>query len=124
MVRKTLKSGELSESAIQKTVMEWVNTKRGLRNFVIHIPNEGKRTTYYGKSLKDMGMRPGVADLFIAMPKHGYHGAWIELKSKHGGLSTNQRDFLVDMMIKNYFATACFSIEDAIDTINWYCFKV
>lgn len=118
-----LKSGDISESSIQKAVIEWVSHKRLLRNFVIHIPNEGKRTKSYGKSLKDMGMRPGVADLFIAMPKHGYHGAWIELKSKNGRLTVTQRNFLVDMMSKNYFATYCLSIEDAIETIEWYCFN-
>lgn len=124
MVRKTLKSGELSESAIQKTVMQWANVHPLLRGFIIHIPNEGKRTSRYGKSLKDMGMRPGVSDLFIAMPRHGFCGAWIELKSKNGVLSDSQKEFIRDMIDQHYFTKICRSIEDAIDTINWYCFKV
>lgn len=123
MVRKTLKSGELSENAIQKTVMEWVRCDPVLRALVIHIPNEGKRTSRYGKSLKDMGMRPGVADLFIGMPRRGYGGAWLELKSKNGVLSDSQAEFLDDMAKQNYFTQVCFSIEDAIKTINWYCFN-
>jgi hypothetical protein len=123
MVRKTLKSGELSESAIQKTVMEWVRCDPVLRALVIHIPNEGKRTSRYGKSLKDLGMRPGVADLFIGMPRHGYHGAWLELKSKNGTVSDMQREFLKDMSDQNYFSAICWSIEEAINTINWYCFN-
>lgn len=124
MVRKTLKSGELSENSIQKTVMEWVRCDPVLRALVIHIPNEGKRTSRYGKSLKDLGMRPGVADLFIGMPRRGYGGAWIELKSKNGVLSDSQAEFLDDMAKQNYFTKICWSIDDAIDTINWYCFKV
>jgi hypothetical protein len=123
MVRKTLKSGELSESAMQKTVMEWANVHPLLRGFVIHIPNEGKRTSRYGKSLKELGMRPGVADLFVVMARHGYHGAWLELKSKNGILSNAQKEFLEDMAQQNYFTKTCFSIEDSIETINWYCFN-
>lgn len=124
MVRKTLKSGELSENAIQKTVMQWANVHPLLRGFIIHIPNEGKRTSRYGKSLKDLGMRPGVADLFIAMPRHGFCGAWIELKSKNGVLSDAQKAFIRDMIDQHYFTKICRSIEDVIETINWYCFKM
>lgn len=119
----SLKSGDISESSIQKTVMQWVNLNPLLRGFIIHIPNEGKRTSRYGKSLKDMGMRPGVSDLFIALPRHGYCGAWIELKSKKGILSDSQKAFLTDMSEQNYYINVCWTIEKAIETIRWYCFK-
>lgn len=117
-----LKSGNLSENAIQKAVMQWVRLQPTIRDFIIHIPNEGKRTSSYGKYLKDMGMRPGVADLFIAMPRHECNGAWIELKSKNGILSPEQKEFLKNMESQNYFSMTCFSIESAISTIEWYCF--
>lgn len=118
-----LKSGEPSENSIQKAVMEWVRLDPALRMCVIHIPNEGKRTSRYGKSLKDMGMRPGVSDLFIAMPRKGYNGAWIELKSKNGVLSDTQMEFLDDMKNQNYFTASCHSTEETISLIKWYCFE-
>ena len=118
-----LKSGDISESSIQKAVMEWVRLDPILRMCIIHIPNEGKRTSRYGKSLKEMGMRPGVADLFIAMPRKGYNGAWIELKSKNGVLSNTQMEFLDDMRNQNYFTTTSHSIDEAIALIRWYCFE-
>ena len=120
---KCLKSGDPSESSIQKAVMQWVALDPVLRQCVIHIPNEGKRTSSYGKSLKDMGMRPGVSDLFIAMPRKGYSGAWIELKSKNGLLSDSQAEFLDDMRCQNYFTSACHSIDETIKIIEWYCFE-
>lgn len=103
--------------------MEWVRLDPVLRMCVIHIPNEGKRTSRYGKSLKDMGMRPGVSDLFIAMPRHGYSGAWLELKSKNGVLSDAQRQFKKDMQAQNYFTETCYSLEETINFILWYCFE-
>lgn len=121
-MEKLLKSGDISENSIQKAVMQWVKLNPILRKVVIHIPNEGKRTRSYGKSLKDMGMRPGVSDLFIAMQCHGYGGAWIELKSKNGRLNVSQKKFIEDMIVQNYFTRICYSIGDAIETIAWYCF--
>lgn len=120
---KYLKSGTISEESIQKAVMQWVRLDPVLRRCVIHIPNEGKRTSHYGTSLKEMGMRAGVPDLFIAMPRHNYNGAWIELKSKNGILNDSQLEFLHDMRYQNYFADTCRSIEEAIATIKWYCFE-
>jgi hypothetical protein len=94
-----------------------------LKRFIIHIPNEGKRSLRYGKSLKDMGMRAGVFDLFIIMARHGYHGAWIELKSRKGKLSEEQLIFQNDMRQQNYFTVVCYSVDEALETIQWYCYQ-
>lgn len=117
-----LKSGELSEKAIQKTVIAWVQAQPKLRGKVIHIPNEGKRSSAYGKSLKDQGMRPGVSDLFVTMCRRGFGGAWIELKTLDGKVSEAQQQFLDEMKQENYFTVVCRSIDDAIKVISWYCF--
>lgn len=120
---KVLKSGTISEETIHKTVMSWVRLHPMLKKLVLHFPNEGKRSLRYGKLLKDMGMRAGVSDLLIAMGRHGFHGAWIELKSENGNLSPLQKDFLEDMSQQNYFTAVCWSIDEAIDTIKWYCLE-
>lgn len=119
---KVLKSGHISEDSIQKTVIEWVRTHPLLRNIVIHIPNEGKRSPVYGKRLKDMGMIAGVWDLLIASSKHGFIGAWIELKSANGKLTLAQKEFGANMSHQNYFTGICWSIDEAIEIIRWYCF--
>jgi len=102
--------------------MQWVRVHPTLRGLILHFPNEGKRTTQYGKCLKDMGMRAGVSDLFIAMQRHGYGGAWIELKSKDGYLTREQKDFLSDMAVHGYFTAVCYSIEETLSIIDGYCF--
>ena len=120
---KYLKSGELSEESMHKTVIEWVTLQPLIARLVMHFPNEGKRSPRYGKLLKDLGMRPGVADLFIAMGKHDCLGAWIELKTSKGVVSPEQKAFLSAMEQQGYFTTVCRSIEDTIDTIKWYCWS-
>jgi hypothetical protein len=120
---RLLKSGDIPEESIHKTVMEWVRRHPMLNGLVMHFPNEGRRSARYGKLLKDLGMRAGVADLLIAMPRHGYGGAWIELKSSGGKLSDFQKDFLYDMRQQNYYVSVCWSVDEAIKVISWYCFE-
>lgn len=120
---RLLKSGEVSESAIHRCTIEWINHHPELRKIIFHIPNEGKRTGRYGAHLKALGLRPGVSDLFIAKGSHGFHGAWIEIKSREGTLSPAQRAFFEDMRAQNYFTAACYSFEEIINTIEWYCFN-
>ena len=117
-----LKSGELSEDAIQKTIISWVRTHPLLKNIVIHIPNEGKRSPIYGKRLRDMGMVAGVWDLLNATSRRGYIGAWIEIKSKDGKLTQAQKEFGIAMGHQNYYVDVCHSIEEGIKQISWYLF--
>jgi len=119
---KYLKSGELSEEAIHKAIMDWVRLKPTIKKLVMHFPNEGKRTPSFGRLMKEMGMRAGVSDLFISMARHGYHGAWIELKTKQGVVSPAQVEFLEDMRQQGYYTVICRSIEDGIKVIERYCF--
>ncbi len=116
-------SNNISEAIIHKTVIQWATLHPYLRKKILHFPNEGKRTPQYGRFLKELGMRAGVADLLITKARHGYHGAWIELKSKDGKLSQVQKEFLEDMKEEGYFTDVCYSIDEAINTISWYCFK-
>jgi VRR-NUC domain-containing protein len=122
MKLKILKSGNISEETIHITVMEWVRSNQNIKKFILHFPNEGRRTLRFGKLLQGMGMRAGVSDLFIAIQRHGFGGAWIELKSSGGIVSQFQKDFLSDMSQQNYFTAICWSIDEAINTIKWYCF--
>lgn len=117
---RLLKSGEISEESIHKTVMDWVRSHAQIKKLVIHIPNEGRRTKHFGAVLKDMGMRAGVSDLFIAMARHTFNGAWIELKSSNGKLSEEQALFQLDMANQNYFTMVCWGVDEAIKTIAWY----
>ena len=117
---KLLKSGQIPEASIHKTVMDWVRLHDSLRGLVIHIPNEGHRSKRYGALLRDMGMRAGVSDLFIAMARHTFFGAWIELKSASGKVSTEQARFHLDMAQQGYFTMTCWGVDEAIKTIAWY----
>lgn len=117
---RLLKSGHIPEATIHKTAMDWVRSHKELNGLVIHIPNEGRRSKRYGAVLRDLGMRAGASDLLIAMPRHGFGGAWIEIKSAKGRISVEQAAFQLDMSQQNYFVSVCWGIDETIKTISWY----
>lgn len=112
---------DITEEQIHLTVMDWVRLNPSLEPYVFHVANQGKRAVQYTAKLKRMGLKPGVSDLFIAIPSKGYHGAWMELKSAKGVLSPAQKQFMKDMGDKGYKTYCCKSIEDAINCIKDYC---
>ena len=77
-----------------------------------------------GRRLKDMGLRPGTPDLFLAVPCNGKSGLWIELKrSKGGRVQAVQKDML-DMLRKQGFtAEVCHGFEEARRCICAYLGK-
>jgi hypothetical protein len=120
---KYLSDGTISEATIHQSIIEYIDKHPHLskfKRFIMHFPNEGKRSLRYGAFMKSLGMRKGVSDLFIAIPSHGFGGAWIELKSENGKLSSEQQVFLNDMKAQNYFTNVCYSTNDAIQIIEWY----
>ena len=120
---RRLKSGEMAEETIHKLTLNHIEEHPLLNRFrllVLHFPNEGKRSPRYGALMKALGMRKGVSDLFIAMPRHGFGGAWIELKSADGVLKQEQKEFLEDMKGQNFYTHVTWSLKEAIDTVEWY----
>lgn len=110
-----------TEEQIHFAIMDWVRLHK-LDRVVVHVPNQGIRNGAYNAKLKRMGLLKGFPDLFIRVPRKGYHGAFMELKSAKGRLSKEQELFLKESAESNYFSIACWNVEDAIKTLRWYLF--
>lgn len=81
-----------TESEFQSAIVRWWDAliiEDGC--YLLHVPNGGKRDRVTAAILKTMGVRPGVADLGIMMPRGRM--AWIELKIGDGKPSAVQREF-------------------------------
>lgn len=85
------------EESHQRAFIKWASMhkyKSGvLRHYLLHIPNESKRTPGFGKLLVDMGMTAGAWDIFCFIPNNKYPGLWLEFKSKTGRLTPHQKTF-------------------------------
>ena len=87
---------------------------------VVHIPNEGKRSQMYGGILKRMGLRKGFPDLFVTCARLGYHGLFVEMKSKRGKPTEDQLIWLRRLTDEGYACAICYSADDAIRKIKKY----
>ena len=48
------------------------------------------------------GVRPGVSDLFLSVPRGGYHGLYIEMKSSTGNMTPEQKVFRDFILAQGY----------------------
>lgn len=75
-------------------LMEWcavmLATLPDLR-WLYHVPNGGKRGPIEAKIMKGMGVKPGVLDYHLPVPRKGCCGLWIEMKSDTGRLTAEQQ---------------------------------
>ncbi len=85
------------------------------------IPNGGWRHPATAARLKAQGVRPGVPDLFLMVPRGTFHGLYIEMKRLKGGfLSPAQLAFLTYASEAGYAANVATGALDAVDVINDY----
>lgn len=120
-VKKVRSQPELEEQAAlidwaDKTVIDSVR----IGDYLIHIPNEGKRGPKAARDAKRLGVRAGVPDLFLALPRGGYAGLWIEMKSKYGKVSDNQQCWMEKLSSGGYKYHICFSSIEAIKIVLGY----
>lgn len=100
----------------QILLFDWAAAQSGKYpelDLLYHIPNGGKRNAIEGARFKRMGVKPGVPDLFLPVPRGKYHGLYIELKSAKGRLSENQKVWLRELAKRGYAACVCFGFDEA-----------
>lgn len=112
-----------SEDTEQETVIQWARYCSGKwpeLKLLHHIPNGGSRNKKEAVKLKRMGVRAGVADLFLPVSRSGYHGLYIEMKYEDGRLLKSQKEFLTAVSEQQYCCVVCYSAADAIEVLEKY----
>lgn len=81
-------------------VVDWNDTSRtfAIGDYLLAVPNGGARHRAEGGKLKAQGVRAGVPDLFLAVPRAGSCGLWIELKRQRGGKTTPAQEQWIDRL--------------------------
>ena len=110
-----------TESNEQIAAMDWLRAQHPkLAEHTLHIGNERKASYYMGYIMKRMGVLKGASDLFMAWPCGGYHGLFIEVKSKKGKPTPHQIDFIDRMNRVGYRALVCYGADEVIDAMKDY----
>lgn len=120
-VRKVSHQAELEEQA---ALIEWAGKTviNGIKigYYLLHIPNEGKRGPKAARDAKRLEMKKGVYDLFLALPRGGYSGLWIEMKAIDGRVTSAQLEWQELMRSAGYRAEVCYGFNATILQIELY----
>jgi hypothetical protein len=91
--------------------------------WAFHIPNEGAGPLRgMAGRMKALGSKPGVPDICYPIPRLGFHGLWIELKSMKpsASLTANQKLWLNALEHAGHCVKACRGMDQALITIVEY----
>lgn len=113
------------EHAEQVNLMQWWSLQ--CRRFGIPeqllfaIPNGGQRNIITAKRMKDEGVRAGIPDLFLAVPRGKFHGLFVEMKKTRGGVVSDAQKACMEMLSNNgYCVTVCHGFIDAQEAVKGY----
>ena len=84
------------------------------------IPNGGERNKIVAAKLKATGVKSGVTDLLLAVPRKLYHGLFIELKKIGGRPEKDQVAFIEAVRAQGYAACICEGWMSAKDAVVSY----
>ena len=85
-----------------------------------HLAGDARLRAIKMNAMKAEGFTPGISDLFLMIPKAGWHGLWIEMKAQGGKLSDAQKDFMGAATLMGYQAVVCYGFDEAKTAITKY----
>ena len=115
----------MSEAQHQAAVIKWTQ-QPAIRSqwpelaLLHYIPNGGTRDPVEAKHLKQQGVKNGVPDLCLPVPRGRYHGLYIEMKKENGTTSPDQEWWGEKLRQLGYAWTVCKGYEAAIAVLQWY----
>jgi hypothetical protein len=113
-----------TESEEQQALFQWARLNE--KNYpelrlMYHIPNGGLRNKSVAVRLTAEGVRRGVPDICLPVARSGYHGMYIELKRRKGGIvSKEQTEWLELLAAQNYLSLVCYGWDEAREAIKDY----
>lgn len=106
------------------SIMDSYSGKIG--DYLVAIPNGGKRNAKEGARFKKQGVRAGFPDLFLFVPVGKYAGLAIEMKKpivkgqSKPSVSESQQKWISRLTETGYLAVVCYGWDVAKDTIIDY----
>lgn len=120
----------MTEHDEQVVVFRWAQMQEAVcpELRLLHaIPNGGKRDKAVAARLRDEGVKPGVPDICLPVPRWTYHALYIELKRRaikgvqSAGRPTDaQKTWQAELSKHGYMACVCYGAEEAIRVIKRY----
>jgi hypothetical protein len=121
---KERKRRKNDESRMQCALISWWHVAHAgfgvPERLLFKVSNDGLRSPVMGAIMKREGLRAGVPDLMLCVPRGIYHALFLELKLPTGKVSDDQKAFIADAWAHNYSAYVAYSLDEAINDITAY----
>jgi hypothetical protein len=114
---------DMLEHGHQKCLFDWAWLARKRHpelDMLVAIPNGGLRDKVVAARLRDEGVKAGFPDLMLNVPRGGYHGLFIELKTLKGRASVGQALWLLNLSAAGNRAVVCHGWLEAKTEIENY----
>lgn len=112
------------EAEEQAALFSWARLAAGTMpelKLLYHVPNGGSRNRLEAIHLKQQGVRSGVPDICLPVPRGGKGALYIELKRRSGGrLEARQKEWLDALNAAGNLAVVCHGWEEARTVIEQY----
>ena len=111
------------EAQAQAALITWMGyetRKHPELAYLYSIPNDIRTTPRRAARAKAMGMKAGVPDLCLPVPRGIWHGLYIEMKHGTNKATPAQEDFLRFLGRVGYATCVCYSAQIARDKILTY----
>ena len=86
--------------------------------------NGGKRNKITAVRLKRSGVKAGIPDIHLPVPRRFYHGLFIELKVGKNKVTPLQQVWIDNLNSQGYHAVVCYGWLEARDTIIRYLLMI
>ena len=104
------------ESDEQKALFEWAALTQGKHSelaLMHHIPSGGSRHPAEAANLKAQGVKAGVPEICLPVPRGRFHGLYIEMKYGKNRLTGSQKEWLAALNNQGYAVHVCYTMESA-----------
>lgn len=109
------------ESKIQKACVKWFRLKyRDIEGLFFAVPNGGRRDAWTARIMHDEGVRAGVADLILLLPRGDWAALAIEMKTPQGRQSPAQKAFEKLCGAHGICYAVCRSFDDFREVVTEY----
>lgn len=116
--RRTAPADNPYEAHDQALLCQYMDAKRIL---YFAVPNDGERSYAMSQKAAATGLKAGVPDLCIPQPRAPYHGLYIELKRKRGGVVSESQQWWIDALRgQSYRAEVCCGYDAAVKVLEDY----
>jgi len=119
-----MKAPSYSEHVEQRALVAWATIQSKTiyeLASLFSVPNGAHVSKAQAGKLKSEGLKAGVPDLFLAIPRRGYSGMFIEMKRVTGGIvSQSQKEWHRRLSDNGYLVVVCRGFDAAkLEILNY-----